>query len=528
MATSDSQLGINHIQQLFNNAVADESLQQKLLDYLPIIVYITDPENKKIHYINKRITEVLGYSFEDINGWEDGFMHVVFKDDVEATKKELTKIMAIKAGDESHTYNTRLVNKQGNFRYFKAFGVPFKKNEAGKMLSVMFFLEDITEKTLQENELKQARVLLNDTETMLQFGLYTLDMKLDKAIWSDGLYEIFEFEKNLRPQDINLNFYLDHVSDDDRDWVKKVVKDALEKKCDFEHEYRIVTAKGNKKVINTIAKMVLGDGGKIEKIIGSIHDVTQIRLYEDELKRNVIELNKSNKELEEFAYVASHDMLEPLRKITTFSERLQNKFKTALPAEANIYLERITGAAYNMHILIDNLLAFSRIGTAQWEVEKVDLNTVIKQVLKDLDLKIEETNVDVNIGEMPSLMAVQSQMLQLFNNLLANAIKFHRTDRRLQIDIFSKKVALEELEKLNLPISKKFYSITISDNGIGFSPECKDRIFQIFQRLHGKSEYPGSGIGLSICKKIVEQHHGVIFGEGNVKTGAKFTILLPA
>ena len=194
MANVDNQLGINHIKQLFNN-VEDGSLQKKLLDFLPIIVYISDPENKKVNYINKRITELLGYSFDDINGWEDGFMHVVFKDDVEAAQKGLEKIMAIQEDDGSHSYNTRLVNKKGDFRYFKTFGIPFKKNEEGKTSSVLFFLEDITEKTVSENELKQARTLLTDTEAMLHYGLYSMDLKPDKITWSDGLYELFEFEK---------------------------------------------------------------------------------------------------------------------------------------------------------------------------------------------------------------------------------------------------------------------------------------------------------------------------------------------
>jgi PAS domain S-box-containing protein len=526
MVSTENQLGINHIKQLFSDGNEDDSLQRKLLDFLPIIVYISDPENKKVNYINKRITELLGYSFDDINEWEDGFMHVVFKDDIEATQRGLAKIMAIE-DDNSHSYNTRLVNKKGDFRYFKTFGVPFKRNEEGKTSSVLFFLEDITEKTISENELKQARILLGETETMLHYGLYTLDIAANKSTWSDGLYELFEFENDLRPTDITLDFYLDHIADEDREWFKEAFEDSIKKKRNYELEYRIVTAKGSKKIVNSIGKIVLDEAGNVEKVIGSIHDITKIRLYENELKKNVTELNKSNKELEEFAYVASHDMQEPLRKITTFSERLQNKYKALLPDEASTYLDRISGAAHNMRILIDNLLEFSRIGTAQWETENVDLNTTVAQVLKDLDLKIEETKVDISIGQLPTLLAVQSQMVQLFNNLIANAIKFRKQDLPLQIDITSQIASKEELEKVYLPHGRLYHKITITDNGIGFSEEYKDRIFQLFQRLHGKSEYPGSGIGLSICKKIVEQHHGIIFGEGSVNKGAKFTILLP-
>ncbi len=526
MESQESALDIQHIRQLFGNDPNNNPLQQKLIDFLPIIVYISDPENKKVNYINKRITDLLGYSTEDINKWENGFMHIVFKDDIEAVQKEVTHILSI-GDDKTHNYNTRLVNKKGEFRYFKTFGVPYKRNEEGKASSLLFFLEDITEKTVTENELKQARALMNDTETMLQYGLYTYDIKSDSINWSDGLFEIFEFEKDKRPPKISLELFLDHLIEDDRDWYRNIIKDAIDKKRNYEYEYHIITAKGNKKTLNTIGKMVLDDEGRVDKIIGSIRDITTIRLYEDELKRNVIELNRSNKELEEFAYVASHDMQEPLRKITTFSERLQNKYKKELSNEAGSYLDRISAAALNMRILIDNLLEFSRVGTEKAEVEKVNLNNILKQVIKDLELKIEESKIDIKIGKLPTILSRPSQMLQLFNNLISNAIKFRNEKVNSRITITSEKAERSELEKYHLPNGKTYHKIQVSDNGIGFSNEHKDRIFLIFQRLHGKSEYAGSGIGLSICKKIVEHCHGIIFAEGATDEGATFTIILP-
>lgn len=526
MEGPENALDITHIKQLFGNDATNNSLQQKLVDFLPMIVYISDPENKQVNYINKRITDLLGYSHDDIKDWKDGFMHIVFKDDVDSVQKELAQLVALK-DDKTHSYNSRLINKKGEFRYFKTLGVPFKRDEDGKASSLLFFLEDITEQTVSENELKQARTLMNDTEMMLHYGLYTYDVRNDYITWSDGLYEIFEFETDKRPGKISIDFFLDYIRDDDREWYQNVLKDSIEKKRNLECEYHIITAKGNKKTISTIGKVVLDDSGNVDKIIGSIRDISTIRLYEDELKKNLIELNRSNKELEEFAYVASHDMQEPLRKITTFSERLQNKYKKELSTEASNYLDRISAAALNMRILIDNLLEFSRIGTDKGEVEKIDLNNILNQVIKDLELKIEESKVNITIGNLPDILGRPSQMLQLFNNLISNAIKFRNENNNSRITITSKKIDRHELEKYHLLNGKSYYKIDVADNGIGFSNDYKERIFLIFQRLHGKSEYAGSGIGLSICKKIVEHCHGIIYANGAINEGATFTMILP-
>src|ERR1700712_4972079 len=147
MEVPESALDIQHIKQLFGNDPNNNSLQQKLVDFLPMIVYISDPENKKVNYINRRITDLLGYSTEDINNWENGFMHIVFKDDVDSVQKELVQLMSI-TDNKTHSYNSRLVNKKGEFRYFKTLGVPFKRDEEGKASSLLFFLEDITEQTV--------------------------------------------------------------------------------------------------------------------------------------------------------------------------------------------------------------------------------------------------------------------------------------------------------------------------------------------------------------------------------------------
>jgi light-regulated signal transduction histidine kinase (bacteriophytochrome) len=245
------------------------------------------------------------------------------------------------------------------------------------------------------------------------------------------------------------------------------------------------------------------------------------------LENKVRELDRSNKELEEFAYIASHDLQEPLRKITSFSERLKEKLPPNLEPDVQLYLNRMLAATDNMRTLIDNLLEFSRTSRSSEPFVKLDLNQVLSEVKADLELKIEESNARIEYEKMPTLDAIPMQMRQLFTNLLSNAIKFRKPEEAPFITISCKFLSDEEKEEEQLRESTNYFEIIVKDRGIGFNQEFEHKIFQIFQRLHGKAEYPGSGIGLAICKKIAENHSGLLFARGEQGMGAAFFIILP-
>ena len=234
-----------------------------------------------------------------------------------------------------------------------------------------------------------------------------------------------------------------------------------------------------------------------------------------------------NKELEEFVYVASHDLQEPLRKITSFSERLKEKLPTDLDPDIQMYLSRILVATKNMRNLIENLLEFSRTSRFSEPFAQIDLNETLSHVKADLELKIEETNTIINSDSLPVIEGIALQMRQLFTNLLTNAIKFKLPEKAPEITIKSQVIDEGEKAEYNINNTGKVYKIVVRDEGIGFEQEYATRIFQIFQRLHGKAEYPGSGIGLAICKKIVDNHHGEILGKGEAGKGAEFIIIIP-
>jgi light-regulated signal transduction histidine kinase (bacteriophytochrome) len=237
-------------------------------------------------------------------------------------------------------------------------------------------------------------------------------------------------------------------------------------------------------------------------------------------------LARSNQELEQFAYVASHDLQEPLRKIQTFSGFILNRDYDELSPSAKDNFNRMQSAANRMQKLIEDLLVFSRTSTEAKIFIKTDLNKVLQQVKDDLLVQISNTRAVISSDDLPSLHVIPLQFHQLFQNLISNALKFHKTNEPPQINISCDVVDSVNIQRTNLP-EKKYVRISIVDNGIGFEQEFSDKIFQLFQRLHGKSEYPGTGIGLAICKKIMENHRGFILAAGNPGSGARFDVYLP-
>jgi signal transduction histidine kinase len=235
----------------------------------------------------------------------------------------------------------------------------------------------------------------------------------------------------------------------------------------------------------------------------------------NELLRHAAELSRSNAELEQFASIASHDLQEPLRKVQTFAAQLNAKESENLSEQGRDFLRRMSDAAARMRNLIDDLLVFSRVSTQGHPFTAVNLGHVISQVLVDLEVSIEESQAVVRVGLMPTIEADPLQMRQLFQNLLGNALKFRRSG------------VTPELRVEAQAVDRHIAQLTVSDNGIGFDEQYATRIFRAFERLHGARAYPGTGIGLALCRKIVERHHGTITAVGEIEHGSTFTIRLP-
>jgi PAS domain S-box-containing protein len=387
----------------------------------------------------------------------------------------------------------------------------------------------ITETTQSNPNLSNYREMALEKEEFLGHGSWELNYADKTILWSDGMYRLFGYDPATDKNNLVVDeeLYKHHVNEEDYNSGLKLRDNTISKSNSYLWEFEIKTKTGEIRKLETFGKIIHDRNGDTIKIIGTTRDITQLRTYERELERTIAELKRSNKDLEDFAYIASHDIQEPLRKITSFSERLKIKHGNDLDDEAKKYLERIMAATKNARLLIDGLMDFSRLTSDGQLFTKFNLNTMLQEIKTELELKIEETETNINSEELPVLEVVPVQIKQLFTNLFLNAIKFKKPDAAPIIEVKSKRISRKENEHYNLNPLHTYYKISIRDNGIGFEDEYTERIFEMFQRLHSKADYPGAGIGLALCKKIVENHGGVIFAFSELGKGSTFSVILP-
>ena len=267
-----------------------------------------------------------------------------------------------------------------------------------------------------------------------------------------------------------------------------------------------------------------------DKEVGAVvifKDITERKRAEEALNRKAAELARSNAELEQFAYVASHDLQEPLRKIQAFGDRLKTKCDAVNLQDGRDYLERMQSAAARMQTLIIDLLTFSRVISASQPFVPVDLNTVAKGVLSDLEVRIEQNKAKLEVGELPTLEADPLQMRQLLQNLIGNALKFKKSDVQPEIKINARLLKNPFAGTPEEDPYAEQCEVTIQDNGIGFDERYLDKIFAVFQRLHGRNEYEGTGVGLAVCRRITDRHGGTINAHSKPGEGATFIVTLP-
>lgn len=262
-------------------------------------------------------------------------------------------------------------------------------------------------------------------------------------------------------------------------------------------------------------KKLLTANKKLEREIEERKSTEEkIRLLNEQLLENNIQLNNTVEELDRFAYVASHDLQEPLRKILVFSDKIQTKYKGSLDDELFQSLEKIAKASNRMQSLINDLLRFSRQTSVHEDFNYVPLDIVLQDVIGDLEVEIEKASAKIQIDNLPEIWGVSSQVRQLFQNLVSNAVKFRNKEAQPVVKIYAEPV-------------KGFHRIVVQDNGIGFDSKYADEIFMVFKRLHSYQEFEGSGVGLSICKKIMDKHNGFIKTESSLGKGSKFIVDFP-
>jgi signal transduction histidine kinase len=268
---------------------------------------------------------------------------------------------------------------------------------------------------------------------------------------------------------------------------------------------------------------------KYQADLESVNEDLETKIAERTQELSVFseELARSNRELEDFAFVASHDLQEPLRKIRAFGNRLESGYNDVIDERGKDYLARMLNAAERMSMLISDLLAFSRVSTRGKEFGEVDLNRAINSVIDDLEIAIDEKSAEINVSDMPVIRGDKSQLEQLFLNLISNALKFQSEGVKPIVSINATNALPEDTSDILISEEYEWIKITVTDNGIGFDQSFAEKIFAPFQRLHGRNEYKGTGIGLAVCRRIVERHNGQINAISKPGEGATFSIILP-
>ncbi len=409
-------------------------------------------------------------------------------------------------------------------RYFNFAYTPVVEN--GMIVGVIDVATEVTEQVFARKQLEQS----ND-----EFR-FALDL-MPQMVWvtnAEGYHHLFNKQwyvyTGLSEQETKGTGWSTVVHPEDLEPTLKIWHQSLRTGEPYQIQYRLKRYDGFYFWFLARALPLKDASGTILNWYGTCTDIDDQRKQAAILEEKVAErtqelittnqeLARSNQNLEEFAYAASHDLKEPVRKIQFFTQKLKDQLKTQLSEAEEKSFSRIKNAAERMGLLIDDLLLYSHVSQRPLEKEKVDLNQKIQRVLEDLELDIQEKGAIIHYENLPVLKGYRRQLQQLFQNLLSNAIKYSKAGEPPRINISGSLVSLE---------GKNYHQITIQDNGIGFEQEYAEKIFQMFTRLHATAEYKGTGVGLSIAKKVVQNHDGFINVESNPNEGSVFIVHLPA
>ena len=363
-----------------------------------------------------------------------------------------------------------------------------------------------------EEVLRQSEMNLSEAQQIAHVGSWTYDINTSKVSWSEEMFRIFGINPEAgAPSWPEGHKKLFHPEDWER--ATEEIAKATNEGLSYEFTDRFFRPDGSIGYLSVIGKAICGEDGKPVKLIGTVQDITERKQAEKELNYLTEELKRSNADLEQFAYSASHDLQEPLRGIEGFVKLLSKRYKGKLDAKGNEFIEFTIEGVQRMKMLIKDLLEYSQIGMKNKKFSLVDSSMPLALALANLQRSIEENKAVVTYDALPKVLADSSQLSRLFQNLIGNAIKFHGN----------------ELPKIHISAELKGeeWIFSVSDNGIGMDPKNFDRIFTVFQRLHAREKYEGTGIGLAICKKIVERHGGRIWVESEFGKGTTFYFTIP-
>jgi two-component system CheB/CheR fusion protein len=513
----------------------------------PVMIWMTNPD-KLADFFNTRWIEFTGCTPDQL---ENFWTAVVHPDDINLNRTAYTNAFDAR---EEFRLNYRLRRHDGEFRWVEDYGMPRYSDDGLLFLGYIGTCTDITTRKMAREELERnvaARTKeLEEKNTEIVETSEKLAEKIEELSQQNEYIEtlidssidlITVYDKDMRI--ITVNKQTEKSLEKHRDELIGKTYLELFPKSKASHTYNnLLKCLGGESTRHFVQRTAYSDHafdifmiplrhhGEVYAALVLVHDITELIAISDKLhvsnkalELKNMELARTNKELEQFAYVASHDLQEPLRKIHTFTGRLKEKASPMLDETSRLWIEKIMHSTDRMSNLIKDILDYSRVNVSHADFLTVDLNKTLSSVLEDFDLRIAEKHAHIDSERLPEIEGIPLYLYQLFHNIIGNALKFSRDGMPPVIRIS----AAPYLSEIGTPDDLLYWEIIIRDNGIGFSHEFSDRIFTIFQRLNERSKFEGTGVGLALCRKIVEMHNGKIFAESVEGEGSAFHIIVP-